>query len=144
MKFHQILSVVLSDVIWLLGMIRNHRNVKEILGKLVAWYHQIQTHLHTPYSYIYRIYIWPLCGEFTGDRWIPRTNGQLRGKCFHLMTLSCENIKRALSYMMCVGFHYSAPIVIIIPIHVVSPWRTLITWRDFPVQCTKPRHVDNW
>ena len=19
---------------------------------------------------------WPLCGEFTGDRWIPRTNGQ--------------------------------------------------------------------
>ena len=31
----------------------------------------------------------PLCGEFTGDRWIPRTNGQLRGKCFHLMTSSC-------------------------------------------------------
>ena len=29
---------------------------------------------------------WSLCGEFTGDRWIPRTNGQLRGKCFHLMT----------------------------------------------------------
>ena len=23
------------------------------------------------------------------DRWIPRTNGQLRGKCFHLMTSSC-------------------------------------------------------
>ena len=32
--------------------------------------------------------LWPLCGEFTGDRWIPRTNGQLRGKCFHLMTSS--------------------------------------------------------
>ena len=32
---------------------------------------------------------WPLCGEFTGDRWIPRTNGQWRGKCFHLMTSSC-------------------------------------------------------
>ena len=31
---------------------------------------------------------WPLCGEFTGDRWIPRTNGQLRGKCFHLFTSS--------------------------------------------------------
>ena len=29
-----------------------------------------------------------MCGEFTGDRWIPRTNGQLRGKCFHLMTSS--------------------------------------------------------
>ena len=25
------------------------------------------------------------------DRWIPRTNGQLRGKCFHLMTSSCVN-----------------------------------------------------
>ena len=31
---------------------------------------------------------WHLCGEFTGDRWIPRTNGQQRGKCFHLMTSS--------------------------------------------------------
>ena len=29
---------------------------------------------------------WPLCGEFTGDRWIQRINGHLRGKCFHLMT----------------------------------------------------------
>ena len=29
---------------------------------------------------------WPLWGDFTGDPWIPRTNGQLRGKCFHLMT----------------------------------------------------------
>ena len=24
------------------------------------------------------------------DRWIPRTKGQLRGKCFHLMTSSCS------------------------------------------------------
>ena len=31
---------------------------------------------------------WPLWGEFTGDRWIPRTKGQLRGKCSHLMTSS--------------------------------------------------------
>ena len=30
----------------------------------------------------------PLCGEFTGDRWIPRTKGQYRGKCSHLMTSS--------------------------------------------------------
>ena len=31
-----------------------------------------------------------LCaGEFTGDQWIRRTNGQLCGKCFHLMTSSC-------------------------------------------------------
>ena len=32
---------------------------------------------------------WPLCGEFTCHRWIPRTNGQLCGKCFHLMMSSC-------------------------------------------------------
>ena len=31
---------------------------------------------------------WPLCREITGDRWIPRTEGQRRGKCFHLMTSS--------------------------------------------------------
>ena len=36
---------------------------------------------------------WPLCGEFTGDRRIPRTNGQWRGKCFRLMTSSwCQII----------------------------------------------------
>ena len=31
---------------------------------------------------------WPLCWEFTGHRWIPRTKGQQRGKCVHLMTSS--------------------------------------------------------
>ena len=31
---------------------------------------------------------WPLCAEVTGDRWIPRINGQWRGKCFHFMTSS--------------------------------------------------------
>ena len=29
------------------------------------------------------------------DRWIPRTKGQLRGKCFHLMTSSCFKGTRA-------------------------------------------------
>ena len=31
---------------------------------------------------------WPVRGESTGDRWIPLTKGQWRGKCFHLMTSS--------------------------------------------------------
>ena len=31
------------------------------------------------------------------DRWIPRTNGQQRGKCFHLMT-SSWSVFRGLSY----------------------------------------------
>ena len=30
-----------------------------------------------------------LCVGNSPDRWIPRTKGQLRGKCFHLMTSSC-------------------------------------------------------
>ena len=29
------------------------------------------------------------CGEFPADRRIPRKNGHLRGKCFHLTTSSC-------------------------------------------------------
>ena len=29
------------------------------------------------------------------DRWIPRKKGQLRGKCFHLMTSSCSNATSA-------------------------------------------------
>ena len=28
------------------------------------------------------------------DRWIPRTKGQLRGKCFHLMTSSCNTTQQ--------------------------------------------------
>ena len=30
--------------------------------------------------------------EIHRDRWIPRTKGHLRGKCFHLMTSSWENM----------------------------------------------------
>ena len=43
----------------------------------------------------------PLCGEFTGDRWIPRTNGQQRGNCFHLMTSPCRNGCRCVHVSMC-------------------------------------------
>ena len=35
---------------------------------------------------------WLLWGEFTGDRWIPRTKGQWHGKCFYLMTSSCDMV----------------------------------------------------
>ena len=28
----------------------------------------------------------------TGDKWIPRTKGQWRGKCFHLMTSPCADV----------------------------------------------------
>ena len=36
-------------------------------------------------SYASLAYVWGI----HRDRWIPRTKGQLRGKCFHLMTSSC-------------------------------------------------------
>ena len=35
------------------------------------------------------------------DRWIPRTKGQLRGKCFHLMTSSCHGGSVAISRFPC-------------------------------------------
>ena len=37
---------------------------------------------------------WPLCGEFTGDRCIPHTKGQWRGKCFVSMTSSWSRGER--------------------------------------------------
>ena len=42
---------------------------------------QIKDNIEAPHR-------WPLCRQFT-DQWrIPRTKGQWRGKCFHLMTSS--------------------------------------------------------
>ena len=65
----------------------------QALVQIVAWYcslftqsfiqMQIKENIKAPRH-------WPLWGEFTGERWIPRTNGQLRGKCFHLMMSSCS------------------------------------------------------
>ena len=39
---------------------------------------------------------WPLCGDFTGDRWTPRTNGQSHTKCFHLMTSSWVTSRKSI------------------------------------------------
>ena len=36
------------------------------------------------------------------DRWIPRTKGQSRGKCFHLMTSSCFHVR-------CSNFKFMRP-----------------------------------
>ena len=42
------------------------------------------------------------------DRWIPRTKGQLRGKCFHLMTSSCYmRFQLALLFMRAMLFNKS-------------------------------------
>ena len=36
------------------------------------------------------------------DRWIPRTKGQLRGKCFHLMTSSCKILFKSFTFSFAV------------------------------------------
>ena len=41
--------------------------------------YQRKHHISVPLAFV---------GEFTGDRWTPRTKGQICGKCFHLMTSS--------------------------------------------------------
>ena len=50
---------------------------------------------------------WPLWGEFTGDRWIPFTKGQQGGKCFHLMTSSCETKQEYLTSQLHVAVSHA-------------------------------------
>ena len=65
------------------------------------------------------------CGEFAGDRWIPRTNGQLRGKCFHLMKSSCSVV--LLSVYLCIC---QVTIVLIVHYHLTSMHQQLL-WVSF-------------
>ena len=60
--------------------VSNHQPPDCLLNRLFR--HRFKENIKAPCH-------WPLCGEFTGDRGIPRTKGQLRGKCFHLMTSPC-------------------------------------------------------
>ena len=53
----------------------------------------------------------PLCGKFIGDRWIPRTKGQQRGKCFHLMTSSWSVFKHSVRTRPIYPCKYPAPCV---------------------------------
>ena len=53
------------------------------------------------------------------DRWIPRTKGQLRGKCFHLMTSSHDISKPChMIHPSCLSVSYST-----------KTWKTWRTWR---------------
>ena len=61
---------------------------------------------------------WPLYGEFTSDRWIPRTRCQSRAKCFHLMTSSCIVLVLWYMYITCnwndvIQNHYCACIAML-------------------------------
>ena len=62
----------------------NERNLKSPAPRLFTQLFvqvQIKEYIKVPRH-------WPLCAEFTGDRWIPHTKGQEHGKCFHLVTSS--------------------------------------------------------
>ena len=48
---------------------------------------------------------WRLWGEFTGDRWIPRTNGLWYGKFFHVMTSSCRGTYIIIYCVSCAHIH---------------------------------------
>ena len=63
----------------------NHRRLDYLLNLFQA---QIKENIKAPRN-------WPLWGEFAGDRWIPLTKGQQRGKYFHMMTSS---------WMFCIWF----------------------------------------
>ena len=63
------------------------RRLKSPVSRLFAWPFvraQIKENIKAPSH-------WLLWGESTGDRWIPLTTDQWRGKCFHLMTSSCTD-----------------------------------------------------
>ena len=77
------------------SVVRSNPHYNEVIMSTLA--SQI-TSLAIVYSTFIRVEIkenikaplhWPFCGESTGDRWIPLTKGQWRGKGFHLMTPSC-------------------------------------------------------
>ena len=65
-----------------MSWLSNHRRIHCLLN--CCFQAQIKENIEAPRH-------WSLCGEFTGDRWIPRLKGQQRGKCFHLMTSSSLN-----------------------------------------------------
>ena len=67
---------------------------------------------------------WPLCGEFTGDRWIPRTNGQQRGKYFKLMTSSCTRMALPLQRLNSLG----PTKITLIPKHMI--WKYKYFWTE--------------
>ena len=63
-----------------------------IAYKITRWPLFTQPFIQTQTSNIKAPRHWPLCGDFTGDRWTPHINGQWRGKCFHWMTSSCTPV----------------------------------------------------
>ena len=54
------------------------------------------------------------------DRWIPRTNGQLRGKCFHLMTSSCSRTNSITVHDVYASYGFKCPFLVTKTFVIVS------------------------
>ena len=85
---------------------------------------------------------WPLCGKFTGDRSVPRTNDQWRGKCFHLMTSSWTH--QAMTSRHRMTCHPRLPIKCRCQAVAEHQWRMInITYRKVSnIRRTKPQHLN--
>ena len=70
---------------------------------------------------------WSLCGEFTGERWIPRTKGQYRGKCYHAF----DDVIMETSYSLPIPNHPNT--------HSLFPTYTLIH-----IRYNQDRHQKSW
>ena len=72
------------------------------------------------------------------DRWIPRTKGQLRGKCFHLMTSSCVHHVNDCECDECIGLawlmevNYTSCPYQTAPSHNINTLRPRQDGRRFP------------
>ena len=63
---------------------------------------------------------WPLCGELTGDRWIPRTKGQYRGM-FPFDDVIMITTARLYPYpAWLLHLHWGDPTIVSVP--VTQPW----------------------
>ena len=92
----------------------------------------------------------PLCGEFTGDRWIPRTKGQKRGKCFLLIRSSCKTVQH--SIISCAAQQWQkiqdrlwthrnpiAPVHLIFIVRIPIPGKMVFVMKHIPLSVCSPR-----
>ena len=76
----------------------------------------------------------------TGDRWIPRTKGQYRGKCFNLMTSWCD-LRICFYFFCCVSRSFSVKNSPLIEAHAVCLHCTTIYPRSSEKTTIWPKYV---
>ena len=87
------LPMILDALVWHRSNVTHH-NIDVIMTSMVSQITSLTVVCSTVYSNAAQKNIkaprhWPFVQGIHRHRWITRTKGQLRGKCFHLMTSSC-------------------------------------------------------